>query len=109
MKKIEAIIRRERLSPVRRALGAVGYPGLTVGEVRGHGRQKKRIWADEDLAEFLPKLKLEIVVHDAAVPAVLEAILGSANTGRMGDGKVFVSNVDMTVRVRTGETGEAAV
>ena len=109
MKKIEAIIRRERLGIVRRALASIGYPGLTVYEVRGHGRQKGRIWADEDILEFLPKCKLEIVAHDTDVPAILEAIVSGANTGIAGDGKIFVSSIDTAVQVRTRAMGEVAV
>ena len=112
MKKIEAIIRRERLGPVRRALEVVGYPGMTLTEVKGHGKQKGRTaqgQGDTSRAEYLPKLKLEIVAHDAEVPAIMEAIISKARTGEIGDGKVFVSTIDTAVRVRTGEAGEPAL
>ena len=109
MKKIEAVIRRDRLGAVRRALASTGYPGLTVYEVRGHGQQKGRIWADDGILEFLPKCKLEMVVRDADVPAILEAIVSGAHTGVTGDGKIFVLSIDTAVRVRTREMGEVAV
>lgn len=111
MKKIEAIIRRERLGPVRKALEAVGYPGMTLTEVKGHGKQKGRVNGQGDTArsEYLPKLKLEIVVHDVEVPAIMQAIISRAYTGEIGDGKVFISSVDTAVRVRTGEEGEGAL
>ncbi|MBI4288640.1 MAG: P-II family nitrogen regulator [Chloroflexi bacterium] len=111
MKKIEAIIRRERLGPVRKALEAVGYPGMTLTEVKGHGRQKGRLNGQSDTArsEYLPKLKLEIVVDDAEVAPIMRAIMSKAHTGEIGDGKVFISSIDTAVRVRTGEEGEQAL
>lgn len=111
MKKIEAIIRRERLGPVRKALEAVGYPGMTLTEVKGHGRQKGGQGGQGDTArsEYLPKLKLEIVVSDSQVPSITEAIVSRAYTGEIGDGKVFISTVDSVTRVRTGEEGETAI
>ncbi|MBF8265158.1 MAG: P-II family nitrogen regulator [Dehalococcoidia bacterium] len=111
MKKIEAIIRRERLGPVRKALEAVGYPGMTLTEVKGHGRQKGHLNGQGDTArsEYLPKLKLEIVVEDEEAPAITEAIISRAQTGHIGDGKVFISTIDTVVRVRTREEGKLAI
>ena len=109
MKKIEAIIRRERLGTVRRALASVGYPGLTVYEVRGHGQQKGRIWADDGILEFLPKMKLDTVVRDADVEKVLNSIIGAGRTGNIGDGKIFISSIEEVIRLRTGERGDGAL
>jgi nitrogen regulatory protein P-II 1 len=112
MKKIEAIIRPEKLDEVRGALEEIGYPGMTVFDVRGHGRQKgltQRWRGQEYKVEFLPKLKLEIVVLDQDVGKILNGIMRSARTGELGDGKIFVIPVDNAVRVRTGDDGEDAI
>jgi nitrogen regulatory protein P-II 1 len=112
MKKIEAIIRPEKLSIVHDALKELGYPGMTITEVKGHGVQKGIVqqWRGRQYAvEFLPKVKLEIVVPDAAVDALLACIRENAETGSIGDGKAFVSSVDNAMRLRTGETGDAAL
>jgi len=112
MKKIEAIIRGEKLGPVKTALEEKGIVGMTVTEVSGRGRQKgiPLQWrAGEYRVEFLPKVKLELVVPDEQCQAVIEAICRAARTGRVGDGKIFVLPVETAVRVRTGEEGEAAL
>ncbi len=112
MKKIEAIIREEKLDAVRMALEDNGYFGMTVSEVSGRGRQKGLAlqWrVGEYRVEFLPKLKIEIVVLDEDVPKTLNAITKSARTGEIGDGKIFILPVDNAVRVRTGEEGENAI
>jgi nitrogen regulatory protein P-II 1 len=112
MKKIEAIIKPFKLDEVREALSALGVSGLTVTEVKGFGRQKghtELYRGAEYVVDFLPKVKIELVVPDALADAALEAIVKAARTGKIGDGKIFVSNVEQVVRIRTGETGEAAV
>ncbi len=112
MKKIEAVIKPFRLEQVKAALTEVGIEGMTVVEVRGFGRQKghTEIYRGSEYAvSFLPKVKLEIVVADDAVPKVMNAIVTAARTGKIGDGKVFVLPVESALRIRTGETGEAAV
>lgn len=112
MKKIEAIIRPEKLAEVRAALDSMGYPGLTVAEVKGHGAQKGIVeqWRGQQYRlEFLPKIWLFVVVDDADAQKVIDAICTHAATGEVGDGKIFVSTVDEVVRVRTKETGLAAV
>ena len=112
MKKIEAIIRPEKLAEVRGALDAMGYPGLTVAEVKGHGAQKGVVeqWRGRQYrVEFLPKIWLLIVVDDEAAQKVVDAICTHAATGEPGDGKIFVSTIDEVVRVRTKESGLAAV
>lgn len=112
MKKIEAIIREEKLDAVRKALEANGYFGMTVSEVSGCGRQKGLAlqWrVGEYRVDFLPKLKIEIVVLDEDVAKTLNTITRSARTGEMGDGKIFVLPVDNAVRIRTGEEGENAI
>jgi nitrogen regulatory protein P-II 1 len=106
MKRIEAIIRPERLPAVKGALEEIGYPGMTIAEVKGHGVQKgiTEQWRGRQYkVEFLPKLWLLIVVDDAHAERVVEAILDNAATGEVGDGKIFVSTVDETIRVRTRE------
>ena len=112
MKKIEAIIKPFKLEDVKAALTALGIQGMTVAEVKGFGRQKghTEIYrGSEYTVDFLPKIKIEIVVADAqAVPAV-DAVATAAKTGKIGDGKIFVSAVENAVRIRTGETGEQAV
>lgn len=112
MKKIEAIIRPEKLTIVHDALKELGYPGMTVSEVKGHGVQKGIVqqWRGRQYAvEFLPKVKLEIVVPDDAVEKLLAVIKENAETGSIGDGKVFVTEVVDAMRLRTGERGEAAL
>jgi nitrogen regulatory protein P-II 1 len=112
MKKIEAIIREEKLDIVRSVLEDNGYSGMTVSEVSGRGRQKGLLlqWrVGEYRVDFLPKLKIEVVVLDEDVSRILHAITNSARTGEMGDGKIFVSPIDNAVRIRTGEDGSDAV
>lgn len=112
MKKIEAIIREEKLEAVRKALEDGGYFGMTISEVSGRGRQKgiPLQWrVGEYRVDFLPKIKIELVVLDDDVPKTLHAINRNARTGDMGDGKIFVLPVENAVRVRTGEAGENAI
>ena len=112
MKKVEAIIKPFKLDEVREALSEVGVTGLTVTEVKGFGRQKghtELYRGAEYVVDFLPKVKVEIVVADASVERVLEAIVKAARTGKIGDGKIFVTAVSHVVRIRTGETNDAAV
>jgi nitrogen regulatory protein PII len=112
MKKVEAIIRPFKLEDVKIALVNAGIVGMTVSEVRGFGRQKgqvERYRGSEFTVEFLQKLKLEIVVDDDKVDTVVSAIQDAARTGEIGDGKIFVSNVDAVIRIRTGEAGSAAI
>ena len=112
MKKIEAIIRPEKVTEVRQALEKVGFPGLNVSEVEGHGKQKGVVqqWrGDQYRVELLPKMRLEIVVSDKDVKKIIQAIEEVSKTGKVGDGKIFVSPVDEVIRIRTGETGEAAL
>jgi nitrogen regulatory protein P-II 1 len=112
MKKVEAIIKPFKLDEVKEALGSVGVQGITVSEVKGFGRQRghtELYRGAEYVVDFLPKVKLEIIVKDDQVESVVEAIAGAAKTGRIGDGKIFVTQVDQVVRIRTGETGEAAL
>jgi len=112
MKKIEAIIKPFKLDEVKEALADVGVLGLTVTEVKGFGRQKghtELYRGAEYVVDFLPKVKIEIVLADETVAKALEAIERAAKTGRIGDGKIFVSTVDEVVRIRTGERGEPAL
>jgi nitrogen regulatory protein P-II 1 len=112
MKKVEAIIRPSKLDEVKQALDKAGVQGITVTEVRGHGRQRghsEMYRGAEYVVDFLPKIKVEIIVGDKHVHAVLDAIIAAANTRRIGDGKIFVTDVAEVVRIRTGETGEAAL
>ena len=112
MKKIEAIIKPFKLHEVREALSEIGVTGLTVTEVKGFGRQKghtELYRGAEYVVDFLPKMKIELVVADATVDQAIEAIIKAARTGKIGDGKIFVMPVDQVVRIRTGETDEAAV
>jgi nitrogen regulatory protein P-II 1 len=112
MKKIEAIIKPFKLEEVKDALGEIGIEGMTVSEVKGFGRQKghTEIYrGSEYTVDFLPKIKLEIVVSDAQTENAVTTIVKAAKTGKIGDGKVFVSNVEQAVRIRTDEKGEAAV
>ena len=112
MKKIEAIIKPFKLDEVREGLSEVGITGLTVTEVKGFGRQKghtELYRGAEYVVDFLPKIKIEVVVGDDQLEAALEAIVGAARTGRIGDGKIFVSEIAEVLRIRTGETGAAAI
>ena len=112
MKKIEAIIRHFKLEDVKNELAKNDVHGMTVSEVRGFGRQrghKETYRGAEYTVDFLPKVKLEVVVSDEAVSAVIETIVKSAKTGNVGDGKIFVTDLAETVRIRTGETGEEAL
>lgn len=112
MKKVEAIIKPFKLEEVKEALAEVGVQGMTVTEVKGFGRQKghTEIYrGSEYTVDFLPKVKIEIVVNDEEASSVAEAIVKSANTGKIGDGKVFLSPVEEAIRIRTGETGGEAV
>jgi nitrogen regulatory protein P-II 1 len=112
MKKIEAIIKPFKLDEVREALSALGVTGLTVTEVKGFGRQKghtELYRGAEYVVDFLPKVKVELVVADGLVESTLDAIVKAARTGKIGDGKIFVTDVEQVIRIRTGESGEAAV
>ena len=112
MKKIEAIIKPFKLEEVKDALGEVGVEGMTVSEVKGFGRQKghTEIYrGSEYTVDFLPKIKLEMVIADKQVDAAVDAIVKSAKTGKIGDGKIFVTPIDEAIRIRTEEKGEMAV
>ena len=112
MKKIEAIIRHFKLDDVKAALVDAGFHGLTVTEVRGFGRQKghtETYRGTEYAVDFVPKLKVEVVASSETASNVLEVIIGAAQTGQIGDGKIFVSEIGEAVRIRTGETGNEAV
>jgi len=112
MKKIEAVIKPFKLEEVKSALAALGVQGMTVAEVKGFGRQKghTEIYrGSEYTVDFLPKVKIEVVLADAQAAAAVDAIVKAAKTGKIGDGKIFVSAVESIVRIRTGETGEQAV
>ena len=112
MKKIEAIIKPFKLDEVKEALHDVGVKGLTVTEVKGFGRQKghtELYRGAEYVVDFLPKVKIEVVIEDNLVENAVEAVKQAAHTGRIGDGKIFVSNVEAVLRIRTGETGAEAI
>ncbi|HUH95518.1 MAG TPA: P-II family nitrogen regulator [Casimicrobiaceae bacterium] len=112
MKKVEAIIKPFKLDEVREALSDIGVSGLTVTEVKGFGRQKghtELYRGAEYVVDFLPKVKVEVIMADGLVERAIEAIVKAARTGKIGDGKIFVTAVEQTVRIRTGESGEAAV
>jgi len=112
MKKIEAIIKPFKLDEVREALSELGVTGMTVTEVKGFGRQKghtELYRGAEYVVDFLPKIKLEVVVTSAMLDTVIEAIVKAARTGKIGDGKIFVSQVERVIRIRTGETDDAAI
>ncbi|MBP6707755.1 MAG: P-II family nitrogen regulator [Candidatus Accumulibacter sp.] len=112
MKKIEAIIKPFKLDEVREALSEIGVTGLTVTEVKGFGRQKghtELYRGAEYVVDFLPKVKIEIVVSDASVEGAIDTIIKAARTGKIGDGKIFVSAVEQVVRIRTGELDESAI
>ncbi|MBU0601626.1 MAG: P-II family nitrogen regulator [Gammaproteobacteria bacterium] len=112
MKKIEAVIKPFKLDEVRESLSEVGVTGLTVTEVKGFGRQKghtELYRGAEYVVDFLPKIKIEVIVADETVDRALEAIVKAARTGKIGDGKIFVLPIEQVVRIRTGESGEAAI
>ncbi len=112
MRKVEAIIKPFKLDEVKEALHDVGVSGITVTEAKGFGRQKghtELYRGAEYVVDFLPKVKLEVVVEDNLAERVVEAIAAAARTGRIGDGKIFVSSIDDAIRIRTGERGDAAV
>jgi nitrogen regulatory protein P-II 1 len=112
LKKVEAIIKPFKLDEVKEALNEIGVQGITIGEVKGFGRQKghtELYRGAEYVVDFIPKIKIEIIVTDAILAQVVEAIEKSAKTGRIGDGKIFVTNVEEVIRIRTGETGEDAL
>jgi nitrogen regulatory protein P-II 1 len=112
MKKIEAIIKPFKLDEVKEALQELGVQGMTVIEAKGYGRQKghtELYRGAEYVVDFLPKIKIEVVVADGQIDAALEAIVNAARTGRIGDGKIFVSEVIDVLRIRTGETGATAI
>jgi len=112
MKKIEAIIKPFKLDEVRESLSEIGVAGLTVTEVKGFGRQKghtELYRGAEYVVDFLPKVKIELIVREEDVERAIEAVVKAARTGKIGDGKIFVTSVEQVVRIRTGESGEAAV
>jgi nitrogen regulatory protein P-II 1 len=112
MKKIEAIIKPFKLDEVREALSEIGVTGLTVTEVKGFGRQKghtELYRGAEYVVDFLPKVRVEVILQESQLDAAIEAIVKAARTGKIGDGKIFVTQVEQVIRIRTGESGEAAV
>ena len=112
MKKVEAIIKPFKLDEVKDQLNEIGVKGITVSEVKGFGRQKghtELYRGAEYIVDFLPKIKMEVVISDALVDNVIDTIMKSAQTGRIGDGKIFVTNLEDTIRIRTGERGEDAI
>jgi nitrogen regulatory protein P-II 1 len=112
MKKIEAVLKPFKLDEVREALSELGVTGLTVTEVKGFGRQKghtELYRGAEYVVDFLPKVKVEVIVQDALADRAIDAIVKAARTGKIGDGKIFVTSVEQVVRIRTGESGDAAI
>lgn len=112
MKKVEAIIKPFKLDEVRESLSTIGVSGLTITEVKGFGRQKghqELYRGAEYQVDFLPKVKIELVVKDELIDLVTEAIVGAANTGKIGDGKIFIYPIERAIRIRTGEEGEDAL
>jgi nitrogen regulatory protein PII len=112
MKKIEAVLKPFKLDEVREALSEVGVTGLTVTEVKGFGRQKghtELYRGAEYVVDFLPKVKVEVIVAEKDVQPCIDAVIKAARTGKIGDGKIFVTSVEQVVRIRTGETNEAAI
>ena len=112
MKKVEAIIKPFKLDDVKEALSAIGITGMTVGEVKGYGRQQghtELYRGAEYVVDFLPKIKIEIVIDDSMEDKAIEAIISAARTGKIGDGKIFISDISKVIRVRTGESGVEAI
>ena len=112
MKKITAIVRPEKVDSVRRALEKVGYSGIMISEIQGHGKQKGVVqqWRGEKYkVDLIQKTKVEVVVKDSEVPALTQTLIENARTGDIGDGKIFISTVDDVIRIRTGEKGEIAL
>jgi nitrogen regulatory protein P-II 1 len=112
MKKIEVVIRPEKLELVRRALEQVGCAGLMISEIEGHGKQKGVVqqWRGEKYkVELLPKIKIEIVIKDSDIERIIKTIIDSTKTGEVGDGKIFISNIETAIRIRTNERGDAAL
>ena len=112
MKKIEAIIQPFKLDEVKEALKAIGIDGMTITEVRGHGRQKghKEVYRGQEYnVDLLPKSKLELIVGDSRAEEVIQAISGAARTGKIGDGKIFLFSIDDAIRIRNGDRGESAL
>ena len=112
MKKVEAIVRHFKLEDIKNALTEKGVTGMTISEVRGFGRQKghtEMYRGTEYAVDFVPKVKVEVVCSDANLPLVIETIMRAAQTGQIGDGKIFVSSLDEVIRIRTGETGSDAI
>ena len=112
MKKIEAIIKPFKLDEVKEALADIGVLGMTISEVRGFGRQKghkEQYRGTEYTIEFIPKIKIEVVVPNEKADNAIKVIMNAARTGTIGDGKIFISNLDQSIRIRTGETGESAL
>lgn len=112
MKKIEAVVRHHKLDEIKTALTKIGVQGMTVTEVRGFGRQKghtETYRGAEYTIDFVPKIKVEVVVADNSVRGVIDAIIQSAKTGQIGDGKIFVSDLSQSIRIRTGESGDSAL
>jgi len=112
MKLVTAVVKPFKLDDVREALSEVGVQGITVTEVKGFGRQKghtELYRGAEYVVDFLPKVKIEVAIDDGSAEQVIEAITSAANTGKIGDGKIFVSSLEQVIRIRTGETGEEAI
>jgi nitrogen regulatory protein P-II 1 len=112
MKKVEAIIQPYKLDPVKDALTGIGVEGVTITEVRGHGRQKghtEHYRGQEYKVDLLPKVKIEVVVADARLKQVMDTLAEAARSGKIGDGKIFISTIDEAVRIRNGDTGEGAL
>lgn len=112
MKKIEAIVRPFKVDDIKNALHEIGIVGMTVTEVRGFGRQKghtEMYRGAEYTVDFLPKIKVEIIARDQDVSKIVDAMIGSARSGQVGDGKIFVTELSQAIRIRTGETGDAAL
>lgn len=112
MKLVTAVVKPFKLDDVREALSEIGVQGITVTEVKGFGRQKghtELYRGAEYVVDFLPKVKIEVAVADSALEQVIEAITNAANTGKIGDGKIFVTSLEQVIRIRTGETGEEAI
>jgi nitrogen regulatory protein P-II 1 len=112
MKRVEAVIKPFKLEDVKDSLADIGITGMTVSEVKGYGRQKghsELYRGAEYVVDFLPKIRMEMIVADDMVDSAVEAIVNAARTGKIGDGKIFISNVDKIIRIRTGETDEEAI